>query len=333
MNSKNKLRWGMLGAGKIANTFAKEFSFMQNAELIAVAASDSERAKDFAQQYNIPQPLNYEELYNSTEIDAVYISTTHNFHFEHALKCLENGKAVLCEKPITVNDIEFKKLMALSKTKNIFLMEAMWTYFLPAIKKAKQWLDEGRIGKLKVIQADFAYPMEKNPEGRMYNPTLAGGSLLDLGIYPIAFAYYFTNDIPKKITASAALTKTGVDERLGIILQYENITATLFSSIITRMTNMGRLFGEDGYIKLPDFWRAYSAKLYDKDYNLIETFEDNRSSNGFIYEMQHANEMIMAGNFESPIMPQSRSNNIQETMMKIREQISLSFPFEIYEQS
>jgi predicted dehydrogenase len=328
MSTKNKLRWGMLGAGKIANTFAEEFSFMQNAELVAVAASDNERAKGFAKQYNIPQSLSYEELYKSTEIDAVYISTTHNFHFEQAHKCLENGKAVLCEKPITVNDREFKKLMALSKEKNIFLMEAMWTYFLPAIKKAKQWLDEGRIGNLKVMQADFAYPMEKNPEGRMYNPKLAGGSLLDLGIYPIAFAYYFTNDILKKISASAAMTQTGVDERLGIILQYENVTATLFSSIITRMTNVGSLFGEEGYIELPDFWKSSIAKLYDKDYNLVEIFEDDRNSNGFIYEMQHANDMILAGNFESPVMPHSRSNDIQETMMEIRNQIGLHYPFE-----
>ena len=328
MNKKNKLRWAMLGAGKIANNFVKDFSLMQNAELVAVAASDSERAKNFAKQYDIPQALSYDELYSSNGIDVVYISTTHNFHFEQALKCLQNGKAVLCEKPITVNDIEFKKLMSLSKTTNVFLMEAMWTYFLPAIKKAKEWLDEGRIGKLKVIQADFAYPMEKNPEGRMYNPNLAGGSLLDLGIYPIAFAYYFTNQIPQKITALAAMTETGVDERLGMIFQYEDITATLFSSIKTRMTNVGRIFGEEGYIELPDFWKANSARLYDTEYNLQETFEDNRSSIGFIYEMQHANDIIMTGNFESHIMPHSRSNDIQETMMEIRKQIGLKYPFE-----
>ncbi len=328
MNTKNKLRWGMLGAGKIANAFAKDFLLMQNAELVAIAASDNERANNFAKQYDIPLALSYEELYKSDKIDAVYISTTHNFHFEQALQCLQNGKAVLCEKPITVNDSEFKKLMSLSKSKNIFLMEAMWTYFLPAIIKAKQWLDEGRIGKLKVIQADFAYPMEKNLEGRMYNPKLAGGSLLDLGIYPISFAYYFSNQVPKKITASATMTQTGVDESLGTIFQYEDITATLFSSINTRMSNTGRLFGEDGYIEIPDFWRAYTAKLYDKEYNLVENFEDNRSSHGFIYEMQHANDMIMAENFESPVMPHSRSNNIQETMMEIRKQIGLYYPFE-----
>ncbi len=160
--NKNKVRWGILGAGVIAHSFAKDFSFMQNAELVAVAARDVERAKVFAAGYNIPQSLSYDELYNSEDVDAVYVATTHNFHFEQTMQCLKKGKAVLCEKPVTVDDKEFKELMSFSKTNRVFLMEAMWTYFLPAIHKAKQWMDKGRIGKLKIIQADFAYPMEKN---------------------------------------------------------------------------------------------------------------------------------------------------------------------------
>ena len=328
MNKKSKILWAILGAGKIANAFAKDFPFMQNADLVAVASSDQERARNFAKEYNIPKALSYDELYNSHEIDAVYIATTHNFHFEQALKCLQNGKAVLCEKPITVNDSEFKKLAAVSKEKNVFLMEAMWTYFLPAIKKAKQWLGEGRIGKLKVIQADFAVPMEKNYEGRVYNLKLAGGSLLDLGVYPVSLAYYFTDMVPVEITASGAMTQTGVDERLGMIFQYGDITANLFTAITTRMTNKLRLFGEEGYIEIHDFWRTRSAKLFDKDYNLTDTFDDDRTSHGFIFEMQHANDMILDGKIESPVIPHSRSNNIQETMMEVRKQIGLKYPFE-----
>ncbi len=220
--------------------------------------------------------------------------------------------------------------MNFSKAHKIFLMEAMWTYFLPAMHKAKQWVDEGRIGKLKIIQADFAYPMEKNMEGRMYNPNLAGGSLLDLGVYPIALAYYFINKNPEKITATADMTTTGVDESVNMFFQYEDVSAILFSSIITRMTNKGRIFGETGYIKIPDFWRAYSCKLYDGEYNLVESFEDNREARGFIYEMQHANDLILAGEYESPVMPHSRSNAMQETMMEVRRQIGLKYSFEKY---
>lgn len=327
---KDKIRWGILGAGVIANAFVNDFKYMRNAELVAIAARDIARAKIFAEKNNILLALNYQDLYSSNEIDAVYIATTHNFHYEQALKCLQNGKAVLCEKPITVNDKEFKELMNLSQSKNVFLMEAMWTYFLPAIHKAKQWVDEGRIGKLKVIQADFAYPMEKNLEGRMYNPMLAGGSLLDLGIYPIALAYYFTNRKPEKITAAADMTTTGVDESVNMLFQYGDIMATLFCSIITRMTNAGRLFGETGYIEIPDFWRAFGCKLYDKDYNLVDSFKDSRETNGFIFEMQHANDLILCGEYESSVMPHSRSNAIQETMKEVRRQIGLQYPFEDY---
>ncbi|HET7115050.1 MAG TPA: Gfo/Idh/MocA family oxidoreductase [Hanamia sp.] len=328
MNTKNKIRWSILGAGRIANAFVKDFPLMQNAELVAVASSDQERAGNFAKEYNIPKALSHDELYNDVEIDAVYIATTNNFHFGQALKCLQSGKAVLCEKPITVNDAEFKKLMSVSKTKNVFLMEAMWTYFLPATQKAKQWLDEGRIGKLKVMQIDFAFPLEKKMEGRIYNPDLGGGSLLDLGVYAIALAYYFISQAPDKIVTSGAMTNTGVDERLGMIFQYGDVTAALFTSIITRMSNTVKLYGEEGYIEIPNFWKASTARLFDKEFNLQEAYEDDRTSRGFIFEMQHANDMIMAGNIESPVIPHSRSNEIQETMTEIRKQIGLKYPFE-----
>ena len=316
----------MLGAGGIAPAFANDFKYMQNAELVAVAARDIEKAKVFAAHYKIPQALSYDELYNSNCIDAVYVNTIHKMHFEQTLKCLQHQKAVLCEKPITINSHQINELAALSKTSNIFLMEAMCTYFLPAINITKQWVDEGRIGKIKVIQADFAYGMDKIIQAKLFDPKLAGGSLFELGIYPIALAYYFTNREPEKITASAQLASTGVEESLAIILQYGDITATLFSSIVTRMTNAARIFGEDGYIEIPDFWRAYGCRMYNKDYELVDEYSDNRSSHGFIYEMQHANDMILAGKFESTIMPHSRSNALQQIMAKVNRQLGLKYP-------
>ena len=329
MPAKKKLRWGMIGAGTISHSFVKDFHLMKNAELIAVATSDKIRGKIFAKKYNIPFACTYKELYESNEVDVVYISTTHNYHYEQSLACLKNGKAVLCEKPITVNITECNQLIKVAKEQNIFLMEAMWTYFLPAINKAKQWIDEGRIGRLKVIQADFSYPMKKNMTGRMYNPNLAGGSLLDLGIYPISIANYFANKLPESITASGELTETGVDERLAIILQYGDITATLFSSIITRMTNKCRLFGDKGYIELGDFWRAHSAKIFNADFELLETFNDGRVSHGFIYEMQHVNDKVLNRDTESDIVPLSKSRDVQAIMMEVRRQIGLIYPMDI----
>jgi predicted dehydrogenase len=325
---KQKIRWAILGAGNIAASFVKDFPLVKNGVLVAVAARDIEKAKLFAATHAIPLAYTYEELYNSNEIDAVYISTTHNFHFEQSRQCMLHGKAVLCEKPITINYTESKQLTALSKEKNIFLMEAMWTYFLPAIIKAKYWIDKGRIGELKVIQADFAFPMEKNMEGRMYSPLLAGGALLDLGVYNIALATFFMNRKPDSITANGVLTHTGVDATTTTILDYGNTTATLCTSMVTRMTNKLRLFGEIGYIEVPDFWRANTAIIYDKDFQLIETFEDARTSHGFIYQMQHATDKLLNNEIESNIVSHQTSNDIQEIMTEVRRQIGLKYPME-----
>ena len=328
MPDKKKLRWGMIGAGNISHSFVKDFQLMENAELVAVAASDKNRGEAFAKKYNIPLACTYKELYESNEVDVVYISTTHNFHYEQTLACLKNGKAVLCEKPITVNITECNELIKVAKEQNVFLMEAMWTYFLPAIHKAMQWIDEGRIGNLKVIQADFGFAMEKNIAGRMYNPALAGGSLLDLGIYPISIANYFANKSPHLISAAGVLTETGVDEGIGILLQYGDITATLFSSMIARMMNKCCLFCEKGYIELPDFWRTHNAKIFNADFELMEAFDDGRLSHGFIYEMQHVNDKVLNGDVESDIIPLSISRDIQAIMMEARKQIGLIYPMD-----
>jgi predicted dehydrogenase len=323
-----KIRWGILGAGHIAESFVKDFPLLQNATLVAVAARDKEKAKAFAAAHNIPIAYNYDELYNSTEVDAVYIATTHNFHFEQSLQCMKHGKGVLCEKPITINDSECKQLIAVAKEKNVFLMEAMWTYFLPAINKAKQWIEEGRIGNLKVIQADFSFGVPKNLEGRMYNPNLAGGALLDLGVYPVAAACLFANGKPGSITASGVLTATGVDANTAIILQFGEITATLFTSMETRMSNKLRLFGDKGYIEIPDFWRSKVCKLYDKEFVQQEIFDDERITHGFIYQMQHATDRMLNNETESNIIPLSRSNEIQKIMTEARRQIGMVYPME-----
>lgn len=324
----NEVRWAILGAGKIAHSFAKDFKAVNNAVLIAVAASDKNRAQAFADEYNLPHALSYDELYNSNEVDAVYIATTHNFHYEQCIKCLEHSKHVLCEKPVTINDRQFKELAKLSQEKKVFLMEAMWTYFLPPIIKAKQWLQEGKIGNMKVIEANFGFPMEKNFTGRMYNINLAGGALLDLGVYPIAFSACFMNKKPDTITASGVLAETGVDERTGIILQYGDVTATIFCSMVNIMANKAMLYGEKGYIVIPDFFKATSACLYDDFHNLLEEFKDDRQTKGYNYEIQHATDAILQNKTQSDVVPHSRSNEIQEIMTEVRRQIGLVYPGE-----
>ena len=324
----DKVRWAILGAGKIAHAFAQDFTVVKNAELVAVAASDKSRAETFAKEYNLPLAYSYNDLYDSNDVDAVYIATTHNFHYEQCLQCLNHGKHILCEKPVTLNDKQFKELARLSQEKKVFLMEAMWTYFLPPVLKAKQWLQEGKIGNLKVIEAVFGFPMEKNFTGRMYNIELAGGALLDLGVYPVAFSQYFINKKPDSITASGVLTATGVDERTGMILQFGNATASLFCSMVNIMANKAMLYGEKGYIEIPEFFKAAAAFLYDDHHNLLEKFEDDRTTKGYNYEIQHANDTILQGKTESEIMPHSKSDEIQEIMTEVRRQIGLVYPSE-----
>ncbi len=328
MQDKSKVRWAILGAGKIAHKFAQDFTAIHGAELVAVAASDTNRAAAFAAQYGVPQAFTYNELYQSNLVDAVYIATTHNFHYEQSMACLQHGKAVLCEKPITINDTQFNTLATISKEKNVFLMEAMWTYFLPALQKAKQWLNEGRIGTVKAIQADFSFPMEYDPKGRMYNPSLAGGALLDLGIYPIALATYFLNQKPNSIKASACMTRTGVDETTSMIFQYDTVAAVLLTSLAIKTSNKASIFGDKGSIEIPDFFKATTALLYNSEHQLIETFEDGRNTNGYNYEMQQATDDILKGDIENKMMPHSRSRELQEIMTEVRKQIGLKYPME-----
>jgi predicted dehydrogenase len=328
MAAPQTIRWAILGAGKIAHKFAKDFKAVQRAQLVAVAASNPDRARTFADQYGISTAYGYDNLYQSTDVDAVYIATTHNFHYEQCLACLRSGKAALCEKPITINDAQFKELAVLAKEKGVFLMEALWTYFLPALQKAAEWLAQGKIGTLQRIQADFSFKMPFDPKGRLYNPELAGGALLDLGIYPIAFANYFTNRPPDSVLASGVLGSTGVDESTALILKYDTVYATLFTSLLVQTLNKGFLFGDAGYIEVPDFWKASSAKLYTSDHQLAETFEDQRTTWGYNYETQHVTDCLLQGDTESRIVPHAASNRLQELMTEVRRQMGFVYPME-----
>ena len=326
--SKN-IRWAILGAGKIAVSFVNDFVAVTGAKLVGVAARDKSKASEFAAKYSLPMWFNYKELYESNEVDAVYLATTHNFHFEQCRQCLVHGKHVLLEKPATLNDREFKELSDLAHKNNLFLMEAMWTWLLPPIIQVQKWIEEGRIGEVKVIEASFGFPMEKNLTGRLYNINLAGGALYDLGVYPIAFATLFTNSKPNKVVASSVLAETGVDERTGIILQYDQVTASLYTSMINIMNNKAFIYGDKGYIEIPEFFKATTAILYDDHHNEVEKYTDDRTTKGYNYEIQHATDCIAAGKIESPVVTHESTIIVQEILTEVRRQIGLSYPGEL----
>lgn len=324
------IKWAILGAGHIARTFTRDFPFVENVELVAVASSEKSKAVDFALEFSIPHAYKYEELYADSQIDIVYIATTHNFHFEHAKACIQSGKSVLIEKPVTINNGQFQTLIHLAKEHKVFLMEAMWTYFLPAIKQAKKWIDEGKIGEIKTIQSNFGFLVEKNLEKRMYNPLLAGGSLLDLGVYNVAFATFFMNTFPNTIQASGKLYEDKVDEQVSIILSYNGgeTISTMTSSMVANLDNTARIFGTDGYIEIPLFWKMPEVLLYSKGRELIETFQDLRSSNGFCYQIQHVTDNLLSGSLESDIATHIYTSSVMRIMDEVRSQIGLKYPME-----
>ncbi|MDO6447565.1 Gfo/Idh/MocA family oxidoreductase [Colwellia sp. 1_MG-2023] len=312
-----KLRWGIVSTGRIAQEFCQDMRFVENGELAAVAARKLEDAKAFANKHGIEKAYQgYQSLFDDAGIDVIYVATPHNFHFQNARDALMAGKSVLCEKPITISSEECQQLSELAQSKGLFLMEAMWTYFLPAIKKAKQWFDEGRIGTLKHIKADFGYLMPFDSESRLYNADLAGGCLLDMGIYPIALSKYF-NDYPlENLMVKSHIASTGVEDDIVILADSGDIKLTLASSFTCKLPNIAYIIGDAGYIAIPNFWHANQCSLFVKD-EQIDHFDDHRSSLGFNYEAQAVGEAIQQQQLEHPLMPHKTSFELQQQMEAI----------------
>ena len=317
---KDTVRWGLIGAGRIARQFAEDILHTNNATLQAVASRDQQRAERFAKQHQLPKAYgDYQTLYDDPDIDAIYIATPHTHHLRQSTAILEAGKAVLCEKPMTINTAECLELIEQTKQSNQYLMEGMWTYFLPAIQKAKQWLLDGKIGTLKHIKADFGYPqLPYDAKRREYNAELAGGCLLEMGIYPVAAAWFFSQQQPQHIRVLSKHAANGVEDDVAIWLDYGDTLATLGTSFRCKLQNWCYLIGDQGYIAIPDFWRASECHLYELD-TLVDSFQDHRKGEGFEFEIQSVSNDILSGKTESDIMPLSNSLIFQQLMDSIRE--------------
>ncbi len=313
----DKVKWGILGPGIIAHEFVQDFRHVGNGVVQAVASRSPDRAQAFAMQYQIPTYYDdYEKLYNDPSIDAIYIATPHNFHFEQSKRALECGKAVLCEKPLTEKPDSSKRLVEIAKSERIYLLEGMWTYFLPAIQKAVSWVNEGRIGKLLHLRSSFGYLVPFDENSRYYNPNLAGGSLLDMGVYNVAMAELFIDKEPVKINSIGHRAASGVDDDILSHIDYGETTATLHCAFRCKLDNHLYLIGEDGYIDIHDFWRARDCKLY-KGEKVKDSFDDNRKGNGFEFQIAMTNTDILGGKLESDIVSHKKSINMQLRMAQI----------------
>ena len=314
-----KIRWGIVSAGNIARQFAEDFSAVENAVIHAVAARNAESARQFAGDFSIPHAYSsYDALFSDPNIDVVYIGTPHNLHKEHALAAMAAGKAVVCEKPLTVNADECRILQSAAESQNVYLMEAMWTYFLPALQQAKAWVDAGRIGTIQQIKADFGYPqLPYSADKRMYNADLAGGCLLEMGVYPVALAWFFLRQDPTSIQVVSRHAPNGVEDDLAVLFNYKELVATLGTSFRCKLQNWAYIIGDEGYIAIPDFWRAREAMLYQLD-ECVERFCDERETLGLHYEAQAATDDLLAKRRESSIVTHADSLAFQRHMDAIR---------------
>lgn len=323
-----KIRWGIIGTGNIANKFAMDLDFIADAELVAVASRSQKSADWFADHYNIPYRYpNYEKLAENPDIDVVYISTPHPFHKGNSLLCLKNNKAVLCEKPFTINAKEAVELVAYARANKLFLMEAMWNRYLPALKRLKHLLAENVIGDILQLTADFSLKFQFDPKHRLFSPELGGGALLDLGIYPVSFSSFIFGQ-PKQIKSFAYLGQTGVDEQTSIILEFDDRKmASLFTS--TRFTSPSEalLIGTKGNIKIhgPIYAPSRLTLVQDKKETIMEfPFEGV----GLHFEAQEVIDCLKTGKMESDMMPLAESISIMKTMDTIRRQWGLVYPTE-----
>ncbi len=320
------IRFGIVGAGGIASKFARDIKHVDGAVAAAIASRNIDKAIEFKNEHDIQFAFgSYEEMAKSDKIDAVYIATPHNFHMEQSILFMNHKKHVLCEKPISVNSEQFEKMVESAKENKVLLMEAMWTRFLPATLKVREVVQSNKLGKLKNahLEFGFAFMGKGGDSGRLFNPNLAGGSLLDMGIYPVAYTLNITDQKLKSIKAKANMYKTGVDSQCEINFLYEDgATATLVSSFQEDRNKPGVLEFEKGKIIIDDFWSSQRVTVNG------EVFDYPHIGEGFPYEIDAFVKTIENGELENNIMTHEQTRISMDLLDKIRKEIGLVYPFE-----
>lgn len=319
ISREHKIRWGILGCGQIADTFASDLSISENAILMACASNDSTRGKTFAIKHGASYFFEtYEELVKNKDIDVIYIATPNSFHMEHSVLCLQNKKAVLCEKPLAINKSEAEKMMEVAHKNNTFLMEAMWTSCLPNIHKIKDTIQRGVIGEIIHLSADFGFKVDYNPKSRLFDPALGGGSLLDIGIYPLFISLLLLGK-PETIHSSLRFADSGVDASCSVLLSYsEGKTAALFSSFETFTNIKCEIYGTKGKIIIDDRFHQQNEHVLVLNGLPAQVVKSDALGFGYIFEIEHVNECLYQGLKESPNMPLKYSLELLQMMDEIR---------------
>jgi len=325
---EDKVRWGIVGPGKIAQNFANDLKLVDDAMLTAVASRNLERAQTFAREYHIAHSFDsYDALFASDVVDVVYIATPHTFHHDVALQAMKAGKHVLCEKPLGINRKEVVSMVDAAKANKVFLMEALWSRFNPTIVKVKQMVDTGLIGELGYINADFAfYGMDKPPTSRLFDLKLGGGTILDIGIYPVFLAYLFLG-MPKDIKAVSDFNHSGTEIQTSIIFQYERAHALLHSSFKYNSRMSAEIAGSNATVTLlPRFHEAQGFDLHTD--GTIQRTTLPTSGKGYTYEIIEVNRCLKAGRLESDLWSHQNSIDLIRLLDSIRNITGVKFPSE-----
>lgn len=298
-----------------------------NAELAAVASTNIDRAREFAERYGAARYYNnYEQLAMDPDIDAIYVATPHAFHFDNVLLCLAQRKPVLCEKPLALSHSQAERMVKAARENNTFLMEAMWTRFLPLMRTTLELIREGRLGTIKYVRADFGFAGAFHPDNRLFNLNLGGGALLDIGVYPLFLCLLLLGE-PETIQASGHLASTGADESVYAWLGYKDGASAILSATFSLQTSItAEIAGTEGLIQLPSPWYKNDKLVLQRPNEPDQTFQLEPMVNGFEYEIRELMACVDKGLIESPSMPHSLSLLMSKTMDAIRSQIGVVYP-------
>ncbi|WP_435625310.1 Gfo/Idh/MocA family protein [Flagellimonas sp.] len=327
--NNGKLKWGIIGLGRIAKLFAEDLSLVEDAELVAVASTNLERAKSFSQKFGNPKAYgSYEELFADTHVDIVYVATLHHTHCQYSIAAMNHKKHVLCEKPVAINKKEAQQMVDAAQKNDVFFMEAFWSRFNPSIEKINELVSHGRIGKLRYINAEFTfYKLDDDPKSRSLNVDLAGGSLLDMGVYPV-FLSYFLLGKPKEILARSQFYGTGAEIQTSMILQYKDAQAILYSGFANNTDMKAKICGEVGEIFIAPIWHETQGFHLVIDGN-SEHYDLPTLGRGFTHEIGEVHHCLRNNMNESTKWSHKNSLELIEIIDQIRLNSGIKYPFEV----
>jgi len=333
MGEIKTLNIGILGTGRMAGAMAKAIASMKHETAVAVGSRSVEKAQAFAKEYGIPKAYgSYEELCRDPEVDLIYIASPHSHHAEHGMQCIEAGKPVLVEKSFTANAAQAAELLESARKKQVFLAEAIWTRYMPFVKTMREVLASGKIGEVRSATANLGYYTVTNP--RVSEPSLAGGAMLDVGIYCLTFFSILFGDNVVSLKAEAHKSEKGIDLNSSVLMTLKTedgreVPCSFYSSVDGPTDRRGIIYGSDGYIEIGNVNNYEYIGIFDHSHQLIERIDrPEQEETGYVYQFEACRKALSEGKTETAEMPHGEILAVMELMDRIRKEMGVRYPFE-----